>query len=384
MSRQFLKLVPIAAALAMTFSASAADVTIYGKVDTGLAFTSVDSGRAGSDRVNTTKMLSGQTAGSRWGIRGDEDLGNGYSVGFKFESGINTDDGSMAQGSRLFGRQVDVHVGTPMGMFKIGHMGALGSGFPDTGLFGGNISPFAVGLGEVPGHRFIFAGNFGVLDNAITYISPSFAGFRVHAQYSFGVDTKNKDKDGIEGESSVDRFYALGLSYNNARTEWNTVIDSTNYASYGVHDRNLDDSLVISTGVRHDIDVAKLYFDAQYFKNARDFTVANLQGGQDTEKNWLQNEKYSKDGYGVMVGADIPAFGAGTFKVAVGYMHAELSDTNKTQPEDLDRYTASFGYWHALSKRTTIYSGIGYMVDKLDTLDDGDCISGSLGVVHNF
>ena len=378
MSQKLLKLLPVAAALTLAMSASAAVVSIYGKIDTGLAFTSIDNGKPGSDRVNTTQMLSGQTAGSRWGIRGEEDLGNGYSVGFKLESGMNTDDGTMAQGGRLFGRQADIHLGTPMGTFKFGHMGALGSGFPDTGLFGGNISPFAVGLGEVPGHRFIFTGNFGVVDNAITYISPSMAGFRVHAQYSHGKDTTKFGPNGVEGESSVDRFYAIGLSYNNARTEWNTVIDSTNFASYGTG-TDPDDSLVITTGVRHDIDIAKIYFDAQYFQDARDFTVADLQ-----QEKWLQDQK-GKDGYGVTVGADIPAFGAGTFKVAAGYMHAERSESlPNSKVDELDRYTFSFGYWYDLSKRTTIYSGIGYMVDKLDTYDDANCISGSLGLVHNF
>ena len=100
----------------------------------------------------------------------------------------------------------------------------------------------------------------------------------VKTQQSFG-------PNGVEGESSVDRFYAIGLSYNNARTEWNTVIDSTNFASYGTG-TDPDDSLVITTGVRHDIDIAKIYFDAQYFQDARDFTVADLQ-----QEKWLQDQK---------------------------------------------------------------------------------------------
>ena len=66
-------------------------------------------------------------------------------------------------------------------------------------------------------------------------------------------------------------------------------------------------------------------------------------------------------------------------------MHAERSESlPNSKVDELDRYTFSFGYWYDLSKRTTIYSGIGYMVDKLDTYDDANCISGSLGLVHNF
>lgn len=375
MASRFMRLLPLAAALAFCFSASAADVKVYGKIDVGLSFTSKDSGQPGSDRVTSLGLLSGQTAGSRWGIKGSEDLGSGWKAGFVLESGFLTDDGTSAQGGRLFGRESILYVSGPYGTLKIGHMGALDSGFPDTGLFGGNLSPFAVSLGEVPGHRFIFTGNFGVLDNAVTYITPSFGGWSVHLQYSNGKDVKKFGQYGSEGHSSVDRFYAAGLSFKNGRTEWNTVIDSTNFASYGTGS-DPDDSLVISTGVRHDTGFAKIYAGAQYFEHAHDFTVGDLQG-----KKWLQDNK-GKDGYGLYLGTDVPAFGAGTFKAALGFMHAKQSDANAVH--DLDRYTASVGYWYALSKRTTLYSGLGYMRDKLDTYDDGDCISGSLGLVHNF
>ena len=64
----------MAIATALASSAFAAEVAMYGKVDVGLAFTSVDNGAPDGDRVNTLKMASGQTAGSRWGIRGEEDL----------------------------------------------------------------------------------------------------------------------------------------------------------------------------------------------------------------------------------------------------------------------------------------------------------------------
>lgn len=40
-------------------------------------------------------MKSGTRSGSRWGIKGVEDLGNGYSVGFILEQGFNSDDGSV-------------------------------------------------------------------------------------------------------------------------------------------------------------------------------------------------------------------------------------------------------------------------------------------------
>jgi predicted porin len=43
--------------------------------------------------------------GSRWGVFGTEDLGGGLKAVFRLESGFDVNNGSMSQGSRLFGRQ---------------------------------------------------------------------------------------------------------------------------------------------------------------------------------------------------------------------------------------------------------------------------------------
>lgn len=89
-------------AFAAAGTAAAADVTLYGKADLGLHYTynKVD----GQDAVNSFDMKSGQNAGSRFGLKGTEDLGNGTKVGFILENGFNADDGTMGQDSRLFGR----------------------------------------------------------------------------------------------------------------------------------------------------------------------------------------------------------------------------------------------------------------------------------------
>ena len=77
-------------AFAAAGTAAAADVTLYGKADLGLHYTynKVD----GQDAVNSFDMKSGQNAGSRFGLKGTEDLGNGTKVGFILENGRH--DGS--------------------------------------------------------------------------------------------------------------------------------------------------------------------------------------------------------------------------------------------------------------------------------------------------
>ena len=68
---------------AAAMGAQAADVQVYGLIDTSLSFVSSDADVAGHDRVNTFSMENGLNSASRFGIRGTEDLGNGMTVGFK-------------------------------------------------------------------------------------------------------------------------------------------------------------------------------------------------------------------------------------------------------------------------------------------------------------
>lgn len=92
-----------AAALLAPLAVQAADIQIYGAIDTGLVFQSIDADTAGSDRTSTLKMNSSVSAPNRWGLRSTENLGNGLAVGFNLEGQFGSDDGSMVN-SRLFQR----------------------------------------------------------------------------------------------------------------------------------------------------------------------------------------------------------------------------------------------------------------------------------------
>lgn len=67
-------------------SAFAADVTLYGVVDEGFLYTHKDADKTGVDAVDKLELKSGIQAGSRWGLKGTEDLGNGLKVGFILSS----------------------------------------------------------------------------------------------------------------------------------------------------------------------------------------------------------------------------------------------------------------------------------------------------------
>src|SRR5438445_11828467 len=75
-------------------------VTLYGLVDTTIRF-STHANAAGNSKW---EMTDGELTGSRWGLRGTEDLGNNLKAFYILESGFNPDVGSSQQGGRLFGR----------------------------------------------------------------------------------------------------------------------------------------------------------------------------------------------------------------------------------------------------------------------------------------
>lgn len=385
-------LVALSALAALPSLAFGADVTIYGLADVGLAFYNIDPGVKGADSFSNLSMQSGQTVGSRVGMRGSEDLGNGNKVGFILENGFNVDTGTMGQGNKLFGRQALLFVEGAYGNVKFGKMGALASGYPSTGLFGGNMAPFAVGLGEVAGLRYINSGEYLLpMDNTITYASPSWAGWQFMLQYSMGMNGST----GTENESSVDRHMAAAVRFDNKNTEFNLVVDSTNYRSHGegAYD-DPDDSFAVTFGVRHSIGGTKLYFGGHYFQDARSFAQEAYQfytgtGVHEDAHNsgadpFLSN-KTGKDGFSLNLGVDYPALG-GTWKAQVGYMDAEQSDDSS---QKMKRWFVAGGYWYAFSKRTTLYTGVSFIQDKLeggdyDDLDDANAITASLGLVHYF
>ena len=140
----------LAAALLGSFAASAfaaPSVTLYGVVDTGLNYTHyrADDGKTAS--TDTFSEQSGQTASSRWGLRGDEKIGS-VTVGFNLENGFNSDDGTEAM-SRLFGREASVHVAGKYGTLYAGREGKLIS-TAGAAAMGGIFSPSS---GATPASR---------------------------------------------------------------------------------------------------------------------------------------------------------------------------------------------------------------------------------------
>lgn len=382
-------------------SAYAADVTLYGYVDLGLKYTHADTDEPDSDATDTLEMKSGGQSGSRFGLKGTEDLGNGMKVGFVLENGFDADSGSLGNDGRLFGRESQVNLSGSFGEISFGRVGQLTSGNGSYGITG-NLSPFGTSwAGSVEGSTFMVG--YGRFDNTITYKSPEFYGARVYAQYSFDANVKDAWKetahgdrytDHTEGKSDSTRYGALGVTYGNGplalvfTADWYNWSSNWNFTGNTKAESDVDDGYAFTLGGSYDFQVVKAYLGFQYFDNMYvnssdgdepiDFATFGTKGFDGTG--------YIK-GYSVMAGVDAPLFG-GTGMFAVGY--ADIEDANddwvgadKAKPEST-RWGASAGYTYPLSKRTNIYGVAGWYQDSTDNWDGvkGDDRDPSQAVVY--
>ena len=391
-------------------TASASNVTLYGVVDTGILFQSAGGdlntsfGNAKLKRENTTQMASGITAGSRWGLKGVEDLGGGNSVGFVLESGFDSDNGEQGLNGRAFGREAQIYISSnDFGTLSLGRVGNLNSG---NGTFGltSELSPFGTSFGSAAANASNVMSGFDRYDNTITYRSPKFAGFNVYAQYSLDTDS-NADYDGeglhgVEGKSTVDRYYAIGATYANGPLNLAAVIDRTDYSRLkwgGEGFGKLDDSIAVTFGGNYAFEAAKVYFGAQYFKDADINSIDGLTQYSDfDEEDYLSAVLIQTKGYGFTVGADIPLAG-GTFKIGTSVLDGEINKINGYDISDfganidVKRWNTSVGYAYALSKRTALYGVANYSYTSYDakiaTIKaelEPTVFQAGVGIVHKF
>lgn len=368
-------------------SALAADVTLYGLVDYSLQYQHRDSDVKGAEAADSFAMKSGVNSGSRFGLKGTEDLGNGVTVGFVLENGFDADSGEMS--SRLFSRESQLYIQGSFGKLSAGRVGQLASSLGSFGLLG-VTGPFSTGWGEYTGGmKYVSANGYTRFDNTITYQTPTFAGLTVYAQYS--MDKDGTDDNTAENESSVDRMYGIGAKYANGGLTLVGVIDSVNYTSWPTPttDKDMDDSLTVTFGGNYDFEVAKVYFGAQYFTNAKTVGTQNVTGTTSDVGDGYSFSGYNgADGWGIGLGVGVPAFG-GTAAAWVGYMDAESVDKNASNEEmSVKRWNATVGYTYAFSKRTSMYSAIAYTQDKKEVTgakdEEPSAVEATIGLIHKF
>ena len=338
-------------------SAFAANVDVYGRIDTGLSYVHYDETGL-SDAKDTLSLDSGMSSGNRWGLKGSEDLGNGYQVGFVLESGFDADTGAMSKDG-LFNREATLRVSGPFGSIYAGRMGRIGSDAGSVGFYAGSVSPFGSGWGKMAGHFAVTANYDSRYNNALAYVSPKVGPVTVYAQYTMGNATENESGDdrlfSLGAQADFGALQVLGLvEYLNKKSAGTTVYDDSQY----------DDSYTINLGGSYAFSVAKVFLAGQYFKAAPNY--AGMKANYAKDPRVLNNEwRWSFDGFGVNVGATAP-IGAGEFLVSAGYGKGDVNHDTKDAKISADAYIIQVGYTYPFSKRTNLYAGAGYMQTSME------------------
>lgn len=384
MHKNMLRVAVSAALLSLTFGAQAANVEVYGLIDTGLNFQHVDTDLPGEDASNNFTMKSSQSTPNRWGLRGHEDLAPGWKLGFMLEGQFSSDDGQMT-GGRLFHRAAQLMLESDdYGTLVMGRSGSLRSGFGTTGIWGPKVSPFSNSWGDfIVGSKYIMPGGFKPNDNTLTYQSPVMSGLQLHAQYSFQIDQVNAPDWSEESKNTSDRQWALGATYTSGPVHLAAVLDSVLYRPNDeTGSIDPDDSLAFSLAGTYDFGVMKLYASGMYFS---DMLASEFQG-HTALKSLEGGRNVSYKGYSLQLGADVPAFG-GTFKTNIGWMDAKV-DTRYAAGTyyATDRMSFAVGYVYPLSKKTQIYTGAGWLKDTANngTGADPSAIEVATGLLMRF
>ena len=376
----------LALALLGAFTASAfaePSVTLYGRIDTGLVYTHKNlDNTAGS--TDTFSMDSGVTTGSRWGLKGSEDIGNA-KVGFVLESGFNSDDGTSGQNNRLFGREAQVNISGAYGTLYAGRLGSIAS---DNGTLGylGDVSAFPSAYGFVGNQQGSTGTAYGRYDNTLAYETPTFGGLQGAIMYSFKGDAKVSDSNpkevanARENSGDADRYLAAGLRYKAGKAAVVLTGDMTMYSNdvnNVYHD--VDNGYSFILGGNYDFGVAKVFAKATYFDNQ--VNVIDSFSLIKDARALSTPQALALKGWGAEISTAVPAFG-GAFLGTVGYRDAKDVDNGSYK---FKRWNAAVGYSYAFSKRTSVYAAAGYAQEKSDAQDrKASAAQAGFGLVHKF
>lgn len=346
--------VALAAFGALTGVAHAqSNVTLYGLVDlyVGKSTSKITLGGASFQISNGSSLTSGGLNGSRWGLRGAEDLGGGLKATFQLESGFSADTGTSAVAGGGFNRTSKVGLSGGFGSFEMGRqytqMFLLMDRFDAQGT-----SSFSATNAIFGPPILVAAGSLSPAirrDNMLQYTTPTMGGFTGAVQYAFGEN----------GGPGVSAGRAMGVSalYADGPIAVQGVYESLKGAGSGA-------ATAKTTGLGASYDFTAVKVLAQY--------VAQKDG----RVNGIKESGY-------VLSIAVPVSSAGTINAGIG---SEALKAAATGTRLIKTSSASVEYRHDLSKRTTVYAGFNNVKFEAETtpvLTSRDRLYG-VGLRHKF
>ena len=363
-------------------ASAATNITLYGTVDAGYedwhGKGATGSGaivNAAADRKLEQGGLSENN--SKFGIKGQEDLGNGLTATFTVEGEFNVDHGETNAG-QLFNRETTVGLKGSFGEVKVGRAKSQ--------------MELALG-GIVPGSRVADVDLYSV---AATRHSNGLFYSYDHAGFSFGADVTTRGgatgnlTEGVSDNNKIGYGVRLGyakqvdgvtmlgrVAHQNDNTERETggllaavipYANNTNSLTVGV-------AYAQGRGLASDLAVAK--FGA---KNV--LAAANANGLPTLTEGQLT------DAYAVKKARTLSAVIASTFgpNDSAYVKYQQRKGTAESGAVAYNGNVWAVGYAHSLSKRTSAYADVAYARIKNAAGIDGDgkATGYSIGVAHNF
>ncbi|HEV3431294.1 MAG TPA: porin [Paraburkholderia sp.] len=305
-------------------------VSLYGIVDTGIEYYN-NAAKGGSFAGMPT--LTGEVP-SRFGLRGEEDLGGGYKSFFVLESGFAPGSGSLNYGGRLFGRQANVGVSSAFGTLTLGRqMNMSMYALFNADVIGPSIHSMASFDSYLPNARS---------DNALGYMG-KFHGVTLGGTYSFGRDAAGPAGPSatncagqVPGDAIACRQYTMLLAYDSA---WGGAA-----ASYDVMYGGTGATAPLTSSA----DVDKRTIVDAYVK----YGPAKLGGG------WIRRNTSAQE----HAQSDIFFLGATWYVVPTFSLDAQGVRYILREHSDSTLVIARANYF--VSKRTTLYASLGYMMNS--------------------
>ncbi|RKF50121.1 porin [Paraburkholderia fungorum] len=356
-------------------------VTLFGVVDAGLGYSSnlasvLSAGQRGVPAVYSGKpafiFTSGTSLGSRWGLTGREDLGQGLSAVFWLQNGFDVGTGKLNQGGREFGMQSWVGLDST----RYGKL-TLGRQYDPIVDFVGSIGPssFLTGMAAHPGDLDNID-NQSRESNSIKYTTPNFSGFQFGALYGFGgqagsvisQSTWSLGGKYVRGPIAIGAAYLLAHNSNAINgSGWNNAYDGTFSSSINVGFQSAKTMQIVAAALSYQLSAVTLgvsYSNTEYqagnfslFKNNVDFNSGGI----------------------TAVWQISPALRVGT-----GYSYTRGNSIAASRAPSYSQVNLSSFY--SLSKRTLLYGLIGYQRANGNTLDAyGNIVpaTASIGDVSN-
>ncbi len=340
----------VLAALCLSSSAFAAQVSVYGRIDTGLVYQNFF---GDSVRDNTFTMESGANTASRVGLRGEENLSSDVSVGFRIESRFASDTGEL-KGGRLFeGMSLINVVSKTWGELAAGRIAGVGSGAGPYDLqffmdaFGGGT--FGSALAPVKSTR---------MDNMIVYRTPKLGDFQATFQHSLKINSLDTKDAGEEGEASSTRYWSSGIRFNRGALNLVAIYEGTTWGHDSFTGADKDKS-VFTLGGSYRLNDVTYYLQGQYFNGVEKIDAMSASKTASQLK-----------GYGIYGGTQV-WFGLSSWQSMVYWRDYKLDSQNAS-----DKKGRSIGiatkYLYRPSKTIDMYVGAGYSQwDRLGSKGEG-------------